>query len=56
MTNIRSKISGDNKEIMQIKPKEPKKLCNCLVKEGYPMNGLCTTSSILYQIYYKMQQ
>ena len=47
--NIRSKIKGHNKQILQPKPTEPKKLCNCLVKEDCPMNGLCLTSSILYQ-------
>ena len=34
---------------MQPKPAEPHKLCNCLIKEDCPMNGLCLTSSILYQ-------
>ena len=47
--NIRSKINGHNKKILQSKPTEPQKLCNCLVKEDWPMNGLCLTSSILYQ-------
>ena len=48
MPNIRSKINGHNK-ILQPKPAEPQKLCNCLVKEDCPLNGLCLTSSILYQ-------
>ena len=49
MLNIRSKINGCNKKILQPKPTEPQKLCNCLVKEDSPRNGLCLTSSILYQ-------
>ena len=47
MPNIRSKIKGHKKQILQPKPTEPKQLCNCLVKEDCPMNGLSLTSSIL---------
>ena len=46
---IKSKINGHNKKILQPKPAEPQKLCNCLVKEDLPLNGLCLTWSILYQ-------
>ena len=49
MSNIRSKVNGHNKKILQPKPTEPQKLCNCLIPEDCPMNGLCLTSSILYQ-------
>ena len=35
--------------IIQPKPTEAQKLCNCLVKEDCPINGLRLTSSILYQ-------
>ena len=49
MPNIRSKITVTTKKILQHKPAEPQKLCNCLVKEDCPLNGLCLTSSILYQ-------
>ena len=49
MPNIRSKINGHNKKILQPKPVEPHKLCNCLVKEDCPLNGLYLPSSILYQ-------
>ena len=49
MPNIRSKINGHNKKILQSKPTEPQKLCNCLIRDDCPMNGLCLTSSILYQ-------
>ena len=41
MPNIRSKIRGQNKNILQPKPTEPQKLCTCLVKENCPINGLC---------------
>ena len=37
------------KKILQPKPNEPHKLCNCFVKEDCPMNGLSLTSSILHQ-------
>ena len=37
------------KKILQPKPTEPEKLSNCLVEEDCPMDGLCLTSSILYQ-------
>ena len=50
MPNIRSKINYHNKNILQLKPTEPQKLCNCLVKQDFPINGLCLTSSILYQV------
>ena len=50
MPNIRSKINYHNKNILQLKPTEPQKLCNCLVKQDCPINGLCLTSSILYQV------
>ena len=46
---IKSKINGRNKKILQLKPTEPQKLCNYLVKDGCPINGLCLTSSVLYQ-------
>ena len=50
MPNIRAKInSHKKKKILQPKPIEPQKLCNCLVKDDFPMSGLCLTSSISYQ-------
>ena len=49
MPKIKSKINGHNKKILQLKPTEPQKLCNYLVKEGCPINGSCLTSSVLYQ-------
>ena len=45
---IKNKWS-QQKKILQPKTAEPQKLCNCLVKEDCPLNGLCLTSSILYQ-------
>ena len=36
-------------KILQPKFTEPQKLCKYLVKEDCPMNGLCLTSSTLYQ-------
>ena len=49
MPNTSSKINDYNKKILQPKPTESHKLCNCLVKEDCPVNGLCLTSRILYQ-------
>ena len=49
MPNIRSKINSHAKKILQPKSAQPQKLCNCLDKEDYPLNGLYLTSSILYQ-------
>ena len=49
MPNIRSKINGHNKKILQTKPTESQKLSNCFLKGDCPMNGLFLTSSILYQ-------
>ena len=43
MLNIKSKINGHNKKILQLKPTELQKLCNYLVKEDCPMDGLCLT-------------
>ena len=36
-------------KILQPQPAEPQKLCNCLLEEDCPLNGLCLKSSILYQ-------
>ena len=43
------KIKLSQQKILQPKPAEQKKLCNCIVKEDFPINGLCLTSSVLYQ-------
>ena len=48
MLNI--KINVHNKKILQPKTTEPQKQCNCLVKEDFPLIGLCLKSSILYQV------
>ena len=49
MPKIRPKINGHNKKRLQPMPTEPQKLSSCLVKEDCPLNGICLTSSILYQ-------
>ena len=55
-----SKINGHNKKKkkkLQSKPTEPQILCNCLVKEDCPMNGLFLKSNTLFDIkYHKMLQ
>ena len=50
MPNIRSKINGHDKKILQPKPTESQKLCNCLARKDCPMDRLRLTSSILYQV------
>ena len=35
--------------MLQPKPTVPQKLCNCLVKEDCPMNGLFLTAIVLYE-------
>ena len=49
MQNVRSRISGHNKKILQPKPLEPQKSGNFLVKKDCPMNESCIASSILSQ-------
>ena len=49
MRNIQSKTNGHNKKMLQLKPIELQTLCNRLVKEDCPTNGLCLTSSLLSQ-------
>ena len=50
MQNIRPEINGHSKKkILQTKPTQPQKLCNCFVKEDCPINGLFLKPSILDQ-------
>ena len=44
-----TKINGHAKKILQPKPEQPQKLCNCRVKGDCPLNGLCLTANISYQ-------
>ena len=47
MPNIRSKINKRSQQ--KNTTTQAHRATNCLVKENCPMNGLCLTSSILYQ-------
>ena len=49
MPKHQMKNKRSQQKILQPNLTELQKLCNCLVKESCPMNGLCLTSSILYQ-------
>lgn len=49
MSNIKSKVNGHNKKMLPPKTIEPQNLCNCLIKENFPMNEICLKSSILCQ-------
>ena len=46
---IKNKWSQSQQKILQLKLTEPQKLCSCLVKKDFSINGFYLTSSILYQ-------
>ena len=48
MPNLKAKIDGHNKKILETTLPPKTKLCNCLKKENCPMRGACLTENILY--------
>ena len=48
MPNLKAKIDGHNKKILENTPSPITKLCNCLKKENCPMRGACRTENVLY--------
>ena len=48
MTNLKAKIDGHNKKILDSTPPPKTKLCNCLKKENCSMRGACLTKNALY--------
>ena len=48
MPNLKAKIDGHNKKILETKLPPKTNLCNCLKKENCPMIGACLTENILY--------
>ena len=48
MPNLKAKIDGHNKKILETLAPPITKLCNCLKKENYTMRGACLTENILY--------
>ena len=48
MSNLKAKIDGHNKKMLETTPPPKTKLCNCLKKEKWPMRGACLTESLLY--------
>ena len=48
MPNLKAKIDGHNKKILENTPPPKTKLCNCLKKENYPIRGGCLTENVLY--------
>ena len=46
--NLKSLINIHNQNMLQGQPQSTAKICNCLQKEDFPMNGLCLTESLLY--------
>ena len=48
MLNLKAKIDGHNKKILENTPPRKTKLSNCLKKENCPMSGTCLTKNVLY--------
>ena len=48
MPNLKAKIDGHNKKILENTPPPKSKLCNCLKKENCPIRGTCLTENVLY--------
>ena len=48
MPNLKAKINGHNKTILENTLPPKTKLCNCLKKENCPMRGACLTENVLY--------
>ena len=48
MPNLKAKIDGHNKKIIENTPPPKTKLCNCLKKEYCPMRGTCLIENVLY--------
>ena len=48
MPNLKAKIDGHNKKILETTLSPKTKLCNCLKKENFLMRGACPTENILY--------
>ena len=48
MPNLKAKIDGHNKKILETTLPQKTKLCNCLKKENCRMRGACLTENILY--------
>ena len=48
MPNLKAKIDGQNKKILETTPPPKTKLCICLEKENCPMRRACLNENILY--------
>ena len=48
ITNLKAKIHGHNKKILEATKSPKTKLSNCLKKEKCPMRAACLTENILY--------
>ena len=48
MPNLKVKIDGHNKKILENTPPPKAKLCNCLKKENCLMREACLTENVLY--------
>ena len=48
MPNLKAKIDGYNKKILETTRPPKAKLCNCLKKENCLMRGACLTENALY--------
>ena len=43
MTNLKAKIDGHNKKILEATPPPKTKICNCFKKQKCPMREACLT-------------
>ena len=48
MPNLKAKIDGHKKKILESTPLPKTKLCNCLKKDSCPMRGACLALNVLY--------
>ena len=48
MPNLKAKIDGHNKKILENTPLPKTKLCNCLKKVNCSMRGACLIENVLY--------
>ena len=52
MPNLEKEISNHNHKTLQNfneTADDNKKLCNCIVKYNYPLNGKCLTKGVIYK-------
>ena len=48
MPNLKAKIDGHNKKMLENTPPPKPKSCNCLKRENCPVRGVCLSGNELY--------